>query len=136
MINQLDVALERMAQAFPWETVQIWVKREPAGELTFTTYLEPCRAKGFECVFGHGETPNQAVDDLIKQAGDRDPEKLRLKVIRELEEQLAQIKAAQFGLPPYRPNRQLCETNPELSNYRQTRRETVDVETVKEQVPF
>ena len=106
--------LERMAAAMPWDRCDIWISREPEGQYKFTAYV-PCNDKfGFESVFGRGDTPLDAVDDVIKQAGVRLPESARDRKIEELKAQIAKLQSVVIGMPPYRPNRELSEGKPTI----------------------
>lgn len=104
--------LERLAAAMPWDTVEIWVKRRPAGEYVFSTNVSDNEQFGWPCRFGYGQTLRASVDNLIKQSEDRrDPETMRLQKIEELKEKIRKLEAVVIGLPPYVPNRELCEYN-------------------------
>ena len=98
-------SLEILGAAFPWDTVDLWIKREPNGEIGFTAYVRDNPQLGFGSIFGHGRTAKAAVQDVVNssKSTNRDPEMQRAKVIRELEEKLAKLKSVEIGLPPYRP---------------------------------
>lgn len=108
------VQIERLAEACPWDKTQLWVTRTPEGEFGFTCYLENNDKYGFKSVFSSGKTPAEAVDDCIKQAGDRNPEASRLRAIRELQEKIDKLNAVIIGFPPYRPNRELTNGSPSI----------------------
>ena len=98
-------ALETLAAAFPWDKCDIWISREPEGQVTFTGYVPANQELRAESVFGHGANPAEAVSHAIKTASParRDPEIMRQQTIREMEEKLEQLKGVVIGLPPYRP---------------------------------
>lgn len=100
-------ALEKLGALFKWDAVSIWIERQPDGEIRFTTYLPADSSRCASCAFGHGDTLGQAVDELIREGKDRDPELQRQKAIKELEEQLAKLKAMDLRYPPYRPGTRL-----------------------------
>ena len=99
--------LERLGAAFPWDAVDIWVKREPEGRYDFTAYVRDNPKFALPSIFGSGSNPKEAVDDSIRQWKDRDPDIMRRKKIRELEEQIKRLQEVVIGLPPYRPGREL-----------------------------
>lgn len=107
--------LERLAAAFPWDTVEIQIDRTPEGEYSFWAWLKGNSAFGFESDLERGESPSEAVDGLInKYAGKRDPEIRRTKKIAELQAQIEKLQAVVIGLPPYIPNRELVEGQPAI----------------------
>jgi hypothetical protein len=107
--------LERLAEAFPWDVVNLWIGREPEGKVRFTAYIEDNTKFGFGAQFGHGESPALAVDDVMKQASSRDPSIAKAKRIAQLQGEIERLQAVIIGMPPYRPNRELCSVNvPEL----------------------
>lgn len=99
--------LERFGAAFPWEKVEIMIKRAPEGTYEFVTYLAGDEHTGFTYAFGHGAGPEAAVDAIIKTAGDRDPNRAAQQKIAELEMQIERLKRRSFLLPPYRAQGQL-----------------------------
>jgi len=103
--------LERLAEACPWDSVDLWITREPEGKFGFTAYVKDNPKFGFHSVWGHGSSPQEAVDDALKQARHRDPEIARKRKIAELQDHIEKLQAVVIGLPPYRPNRELCEVN-------------------------
>ena len=123
-ITSLDIIgqLERLAEACPWERVSLWTHREPDGAYSFTAYVEQNNQFGFPHLFGHGSTPEQTVDDAVKQTGNREPEISRKAKIAELKDQIEKLQAVVIGLPPYKPNHEL--SNGELCI---RANETVDV---------
>lgn len=131
-ITDLDIIgqIERLAEAFPWDVVDIWLQRDPEGKYRFTAYLHQNDRFGFSSDFGHGETPNEAAEDLIKRANQRDPEIARKSKVAELMATIERLQAVVIGLPPYRPNRELCYGNPAIRV-----NETVEVCTVKTETP-
>ena len=104
-------ALEALAASFPWDTVDLWIRRQPEGEIGFTAYVSDNSKLGFKCIFGHGRTPMEAVNSALNEpeARNREPEMQRSRAIRELEQKLEQLKALEIGLPPYRPGYHLAE---------------------------
>lgn len=123
MNQRILETLESLGAALPWETVDLWIGREPEGHLSFTTHVGETDF-GAPYAFGHGETPEQAAQDLLAKVGDsRDPEKARAKKVRELQEQIEKLQSVVLGMPPYRPNRELAECAPSL----QPELSTIDV---------
>lgn len=109
------VQVERLAAACPWDKVDLWVCRAPEGNYDFTAYIPRNSNYGFLDIFGRGATPEEAVNDAIKQAGLRDPDSSRRRKIEELKEQIEKLQAVVIGLPPYRPNRELSNGEPAIS---------------------
>lgn len=112
MSDQILVLLESLAATYPWDTVSIWATREPKGDLSFTAYIRENGEMRFPSEFGHGKTAEAAVTSLIKAAGKRDPEKLRQEAIEKLKKQIDKLEAAEFGIPPYIPNREIADAKP------------------------
>lgn len=113
-------ALETLAAAMPWDSVEIWIKRNPEGTYYYTTCVDANDQFGWQTVFGHGHTIDELVKDTIASAGNRrDPEEQRRKKIEELHEQIRKLEAVVVGSPPYVPNRELAEYN--------TARQPVDI---------
>lgn len=108
-ITNLDIIgqLERLAEACPWDQVDLWAQREPEGKYSFVAYIGSNEKFGFECTSGRGPTPEEAVDAALKNTGARDPEIMRCKKIQQLREQIEKLQAVVIGLPPYRPGREL-----------------------------
>jgi hypothetical protein len=51
----------------------------------------------------------------MKQASSRDPSIAKAKRIAQLQGEIERLQAVIIGMPPYRPNRELCSVNvPEL----------------------
>lgn len=106
-ITNLDIVgqLERLAQACPWDTVDLWISREPEGKTNFTAHVKENATFGFPYIFGHDQTPEEAVTRAVKQTGNRDPEISRKQAIAELQSKIEKLQAVVIGLPPYRPGR-------------------------------
>jgi hypothetical protein len=123
-ITSLDIVgqLERLAEACPWDTVNIWVTRTPEGKYSFTGYVHENEKFGFKNIFSSGATPEEAVDEAIKRTGDRAPDVAIAKAVSEMQEKIAKLQAVVVGLPPYRANRELSNGEPAISAQR-----TVDV---------
>ena len=123
-LTSLDIIaqVERLAEACPWDTVSLWIYRNPEGDYSFTGHLDQQDKFGFPSLFSSGRTPQEAADDLLKLTGSRTPEIAREKAIAELKEKIEKLQSVVIGLPPYRPGR-------ELSNGERTIKvqETVDV---------
>lgn len=111
--NNLQIleALETLAQAFPWDTVQIEINRLPEAKYRYTAWLCPNNFGGnFECA--SGDSVGDAVALLIeRQAGKRDPDRARQEKLAGLRAQIAKLEAVVIGLPPYKPNRELAQIN-------------------------
>lgn len=107
----ISVELERLAAAFPWETVRIEIHREPQGEIRYSIYLRSNSEIGLlDSVYLDGASLPEIVDRVIKDhSADRDPNLIRDKAIAELQNQIAKLKAATFEFPPYVPNRELAQ---------------------------
>ena len=106
------VQVERLAAACPWDKVDLWVCRAPEGNYDFTSYVPENSRYGFPSIFGRGATPEEAVNDAVKQAALRDPDSSRRRKIEELKEQIEKLQAVVIGVPPYRPNRELTNGDP------------------------
>lgn len=116
-ITSADITaeIERLAEAFPWDTVSMWIDRRPEGRWHFTAHLHSNEKFGFSTEFESGATPQEAVDAMIKdQQNKRDPEIAREKKIRELKEQIEKLQQVVIGLPPYVPNRELTNGEPAI----------------------
>lgn len=99
--------LERLAAAFPWDPVELDLKRTPEGEYRFVAYLSENEKFGFPSIYASGESPEDAVSQTIRAGKDRDPEIARRKKITDLQEKIEKLQALVIGLPPYRPGREL-----------------------------
>lgn len=98
---------------FPWELIDLTIKRDPQGIMRFSVYLAGNSDMGLPYIFGHGQTPDAAAEDAIRQAGpDRNPEACRKKKLAELRLQIAKLEALDFSLPPWRPPRPIGDVDP------------------------
>ncbi len=113
--TEILVQLERLAQAFPWGEVTIWINRAPEGQIRFQAYV-PGDYGVVESLCESGDSVIEAVDRAARRSHERDPEAMRRKAIEDLKEKLAKMQEKVFGLPPYVPNRELCERNPVLQH--------------------
>lgn len=121
-------AVEKFSASFKWETVELEIRRRPDGSYNFMAYLQSNTEMGLPCVFGYGDTPDAAVEDTIKKAGDREPESFRQKAIAELQLKIAKLQAMEFGLPPWQPARELGDIKPiEPSQIRPNPNAAIDV---------
>lgn len=100
--------LERLGAAFPWVEVDLWAQRKPEGALRFTACVWGSSERGTETIWGHGDSPADAVNEAVKECEKHDPEIARTKKIAALKVQIAKLEAVVIGLPPYRPNRELA----------------------------
>lgn len=121
-------ALEVLAAAMPWDTVELDVTRKPEGELSFAAWLHKNDKFGFPMECGFGNSPAKAANEIMAKAGERDPEKARARKIAELQEQIAKLQAVTIGLPPYKPGRELPRTTTKAGDM------TVDVLATSEAV--
>lgn len=109
---QILETLETVAAAFPWDTIEIQIDREPEGKCHFSFWLKANAKYGFNYEVATGDTVQEAAARLIEQqAGKRDPDRQRKEKIAELRKQIQQLQAVIVGLPPYRPNRELAQVN-------------------------
>jgi hypothetical protein len=111
MTENILEQLERLAAGFPWDGVELWVKRKPEGTYHFTSYVKENPKFGSPALWGSGKTPEGAVDDALRRATGRDPEEMRQKAIKELQDKIAKLQAVEIGPPPYVPNRELALRN-------------------------
>ena len=118
--------LERLAQAFPWDEVEIVLHRKPEGTYRFSVYM-PTRDGVDDSLFESGDVLTAVVQRALARKQERDPEIMRRKAIAKLQEKLSKLQTAVFGLPPYVPNRELCERNPDLQHFTPVRAESIDV---------
>lgn len=110
--NNIMEQLERLAAAFPWDKVDIWVCREPQGAIEFKGIVHDNRMFGFDFVSATGSTPEESVDKVIAHNENRrNPESARESKIEELQEQIKRLLSVEIGLPPYVPNRELAQRN-------------------------
>ena len=123
-ITSLDIIgqLERLAEACPWDNVDIWVCREPEGRVSFMAKVDQNDKMGMPYIFESAEDPEKAVSAAIERAKDRDPEKARTAKIAELKANIEKLQSVVIGLPPYRPNRELSNGEPAIRV-----KETMDV---------
>lgn len=106
-------ALETLAASLPWDSVDIWVRRRPEGEIHYTAIANENRDLGFPFASNSAATAMEAVTGLCQeQAKRRDPELSRKRRLQELAAEVARLQALVIGIPPYRPNRELAEVNP------------------------
>lgn len=109
-------ALEKLGAAFPWEEVQIWIKRSPEGVICFTSHVDGNEKLGFRFEFESSiVSVTEAVDQMIERhAKDhQDAERARKAKIMELELELAKLKqTGPLTLPPFRPCLLLGVSNP------------------------
>lgn len=101
--SELFTQLERLAAHCPWQRVDIWACRAPAGQIVFTAYVNGADEIGLQSGSSHGKTPTEAVDEYIRDYPAIDANEVRLKKIAELRMQIARLEAVSFDLPPYRP---------------------------------
>lgn len=101
--QQILTALERLGAQFPWDEVTIWIRRAPAGQISFTAHLPSDYERATPSAFGQGATLADACRDVVKDAGIRDPEGMRQKKLEELREQIRKLEGVTIGLPPYVP---------------------------------
>lgn len=123
--------IEILASDYPWDQIDLWLRRAPEGIYTFTFYT-PDHKSGMPFVFGHGSTIEEAAADFRKQAGDRDPEKGRLRKIQELEREIAKLKIKSFLLPPYRAPGQIGYGEPVRDEAKPEAPRFVNIEATKE----
>lgn len=133
--------LERLGAAFPWEEVSVNIRRAPAGVFSFWVHLQGDQQLGLNWDCASGNTIADAVEQIIRKNPDRDPEKSRLKKIRELQMQIAKIQAkGPLTLPPFRPCLLLGVSNPSTEDRPAPERppapEYVNVESRREEPPF
>lgn len=108
-INNIDIIeqIERLAEAFPWDTVSLWLHRSPAGDYSFTVHLAGNDKYGLQSEFQIGATPEEVTSALIKRQPNRTPEDARKKKIVELKEKIEKLQSVIIGRPPYCPGRSL-----------------------------
>jgi hypothetical protein len=123
-ITNIDmiVEIERLAEAFPWDPVQLEIRRTPEGTFNFCAYVPRNEKFGFESVIRVDGTPQAAVDDCLLHAPSRNPAKAREQKLAELKAQIEKLQAVVIGMPPFRSNRTLCNGEPAIEV-----KETVDV---------
>lgn len=106
--SDLIAQLERLAEACPWQHVDLWITRRPQGTYSFTAYAREEPKYGLPSGWGHGgSTPKEAVDKLLKEHNLRDPVESRKLAVAKLQKQIEELQAVVIGLPPYIPNREL-----------------------------
>ena len=123
-ITNMDIIeqVERLADACPWDKVELWVCRQPEGDYGFTAHVDKNEKFGFDYIFCSERTAVEAVDRAIEEAEGRNPSEARNKKIAQLREQIEKLQSVVIGMPPYRPGSEL--TNGEAAI---TIKETVDV---------
>lgn len=100
---ELFNVLERVAAAFPWESVAIWTKREPGGAISFTAAADGNKELGYSWNCEHGSTPEEAAESLIKRTVRKEPESAIKEQVAKLQAEIERLKNKQLSLPPYRP---------------------------------
>lgn len=131
--SKILAALEQLGALYPWDKVAIWINREPCGTISFTVYLSSDSDRAVSSAYGFGATIEEAIQRCRKDAGERDPEKTCQDKIRELEEALRKLRAANFGIPPYRPGYHLA---PGALNLSVDIEATATAAPAKDDVPF
>lgn len=113
--SNIIAAIERLAEACPWQHVDIWITRKPEGTYAFTAYAHEEPKFGIRSAWGHGgNTPDEAVDNLLKNHLIRTPEEARRVAVAELRDKIEKLQAAIIGLPPYKPGRELTNGEPTI----------------------
>lgn len=109
--NEILIALEALAAAFPWDKVQLNIEREPQGAIRYVVWISDNEKLGFTgYVHASANEPQTAVDSAIRNyAEERRPEVTRQKMIDEYKDKIAKLEAMQIGIPPYVPNRELAQ---------------------------
>jgi hypothetical protein len=108
-ITSIDIIseIERLAEALPWDQVDIWTRRTPEGEYRFVAYVHDNAKFGFSSESSSELSPKDAVDSVLKDCANRDPEIARKKKIAELKAQIEKLQAVLIGMPPWKPGRTL-----------------------------
>lgn len=109
--NQVMCELERLAAAMPWDVVELTLRRQPGGKITYSAYLTPHEQFGWDSAYAFTkDSPEQAVDQILREnQARRSPEVTRDVEIKKLEEKIAKLRAVEIGMPPYVPNRELSQ---------------------------
>ena len=94
--TQIVRAFERLRAALPHDETDLWIKELQAGSRErFTAYVHPKLDLGSICTWN--DDPMAAVEDAIKQAGDRDPVSLKTHKLAQLREEAAKLEAELRG---------------------------------------
>jgi len=141
--QEIFEALEQLGAAFPWESVDVWVRREPAGIINYTVYLNGAAEIGLESDFGHGKTVAEAVADAMKLKDRRDPAQTIKDKINRLKRDILKLEqvAQTLALPPFCPCLLLGVSNPVTEPepappLRERPPAYINVESSKDEVPF
>lgn len=106
-------AIETLGASFPWDIVDLWIVRRPEGQIEFSAILNANDKFGWRFASESADAPMEAVKRICEsEQGKRNPETDRAKRIAELKEQIRKLEAVVLGMPPYRPNTELCAVNP------------------------
>lgn len=106
--QQIFSALERFGAQFPWQQVEVWVKRQPDGTIRFTAYLNAESRLGLDSNSSCSEVLEDAIAAVVRESGGKSPEANRDRAVEQLEQQLKTLKAVTFDDPPYRPGTRLA----------------------------
>lgn len=136
--------LERLGAAFPWEKVQLWIKRAPEGKIIFTSYIGGNEKLGFRYEIESSDVSvTEAIDHMLERHAKehQDAERARKKKIMELEIELAKLKqSGPLILPPFRPCLLLGVSNPSTEDRPAQERppapEYVNVKSRTDDIPF
>ena len=111
--GEIYAALEAMAEACPWESVQLDINRMPDGRVTFIGVLLGDSRLGlaFDCCSSRSNL-SEVVSQIQKMGESRQPELKVKEKIRELQAQIDKLRAVTIGLPPYKPGLYLGNGEP------------------------
>lgn len=88
----MEVALSRLASAYPQEPVSLWIELSPAGTASYTARIgehgDKLGDKLGEPIYGWGATPDEAASMAIGCAGTRDPVAIKRKQLQELKDKV------------------------------------------------
>lgn len=102
------IALETIGALCPWEQVEIWTRRKPNGEISFTLYLQGNSDFGLSGDCNCGSTLADCIAYAQQVSEKRKPETFRQKKLEELRRQIQTLENLRIESPPYRPGTRLA----------------------------
>lgn len=93
--DDVFAALKTLREAYPDEPrIDIWIE-DHRGHFSYTCYIKDREEIGLDSVFSSGDTPMDAVEQMIQKnpASSRDPDMIKGGRIADLKRQLAELEA-------------------------------------------
>lgn len=91
--TEIQSALLELHRQFQHDTVAAWWEMAPDGTERILFRIHDRDGGSIPNVWGRGKTVAQALENCVKDAGERDPKKMRLEQIDRLRKQIADLEA-------------------------------------------